>query len=352
MFRTKANPFTTRMTRRGALATLLVATCTLGLGSAHAAEPVKIKFTLDWRFEGPSAPFLLAKSKGYFAAEGLDVEIDAGNGSAGAVTRIATGAYDMGFADFNALVEYDAKTPGSKIQGIYMAYNSTPAAVFVLKKSGVTKPADLAGKTLAAPIFDAGRKAWPAFAKANGLATDAVKWQTVEPAIRETLLARGDVDGITGFYFTSVLNLEARGVKPEDIVALKYPEHGVEFYGNTLIASPKMLSEHPSAVAGFVRAFNKALKVTIASPDAAILAVKERDPLINVALEGRRLKLALESVVVTPETRSLGLGAVDPARLKRSVAEAAVAFGLPATPDAEALFTVAYLPPAAERAIK
>ncbi|QDF98892.1 taurine ABC transporter permease [Azoarcus sp. DD4] len=319
---------------------------------AQAAEPVKIKFTLDWRFEGPAAPFLLAKAKNYFAAEGLDVEIDAGNGSAGALTRVATGAYDMGFADFNTLVEYEAKTPGSKIQGVYMAYNSTPAAVFLLKKSGVTKPADLAGKTLAAPVFDGGRKAWPAFAKANGMATEAVKWQTVEPAIRETLLARGDVDGITGFYFTSVLNLEARGVKPEDIVALKYPEHGVEFYGNTLIASPKMLAEQPKAVEGFVRAFNKALKETIANPEAAVAYVKERDPLINLPLETRRLKLAIDTVVVTPETRTIGLGAVDAARLKRSVAEVATAFGLPATPDAAALFTSAFLPPAADRAIK
>ena len=204
MFQFKSDALSAPITRRTVLGALLVAACSFGLGQTHAADPVKVKFTLDWRFEGPSAPFLLAKSKGYFAAEGLDVEIDAGNGSAGAVTRVATGAYDMGFADFNALVEYDAKTPGSKIQGIYMVYNSTPAAVFVLKKSGVTKPADLAGKTLAAPIFDGGRKAWPAFAKANGLALDAVKWQTVEPAIRETLLARGDVDGITGFYFPSV----------------------------------------------------------------------------------------------------------------------------------------------------
>ncbi|AWI78769.1 MAG: taurine ABC transporter permease [Betaproteobacteria bacterium HGW-Betaproteobacteria-13] len=352
MFHTRKDVSITQSSRRRVLGALLVTACALGLGQAQAADPVKIKFTLDWRFEGPSAPFLLAKSKGYFAAEGLDVEIDAGNGSAGAVTRVVTGAYDMGFADFNALVEYDAKTPGSKIQGIYMAYNSTPAAVFVLKKSGITKPADLAGKTLAAPIFDAGRKAWPAFAKANGLALDAVKWQTVEPAIRETLLARGDVDGITGFYFTSLLNLQARGVPADQIVALKYPDHGVEFYGNTLIASPKMLSEQPKAVEGFVRAFNKALKDTIADPDTAVLAVKERDPLINVALESQRLKLAINSVVITPETRSIGLGAVNPERLKRSVAEAATAFGLPATPDAGALFTSAYLPSAADRAIK
>ncbi|AWI76127.1 taurine ABC transporter permease [Parazoarcus communis] len=352
MFQFKSDALSAPITRRTVLGALLVAACSFGLGQTHAADPVKVKFTLDWRFEGPSAPFLLAKSKGYFAAEGLDVEIDAGNGSAGAVTRVATGAYDMGFADFNALVEYDAKTPGSKIQGIYMVYNSTPAAVFVLKKSGVTKPADLVGKTLAAPIFDGGRKAWPAFAKANGLALDAVKWQTVEPAIRETLLARGDVDGITGFYFTSLLNLQARGVPSDQIVALKYPDNGVEFYGNTLIASPKMLSEQPKAVEGFVRAFNKALKETVASPDTAVLAVKERDPLINVALESQRLKLALDSVVVTPESRSLGLGAVDPERMKRSVAEAATAFGLPATPDASTLFTAAYLPSAADRAIK
>lgn len=332
---------------------LCAATALAFAGStAHAADPVKIKFTLDWRFEGPAAPFLLAKAKNYFSAEGLDVEIDAGNGSAGAVTRVATGAYEMGFADFNSLIEQEAKTPGTKIQGVYMVYNSTPAAIVLLKKSGVTKPADLVGKTLAAPVFDGGRKAWPAFAKANGLALDAVKWQTVEPAIRETLLARGDVDGITGFYFTSVLNLEARGVKTEDIVALKYPDHGVEFYGNAIIASPKFLAEKPQAVAGFVRAFNKALKETLANPEAAVAYVKERDPLINVALETRRLKMAMDMVVVTPESTRLGLGAVDDARLKRSVADVVAAFGLPATPDAAALFTSAYLPPAADRAVK
>jgi NitT/TauT family transport system substrate-binding protein len=316
-----------------------------------ADEPLKIKFTLDWRFEGPAAPFLLAKSKGYFAAEGLDVTIDAGNGSAGAVTRVATGAYEMGFADFNALVEYDAKTPGSKIQAVYMVYNATPAAVFVLKKSGVTKPADLAGKTLAAPIFDAGRKAWPAFAKSNGLAVDAVKWQTVDPAIRETLLARGDVDGITGFYFTSLLNLEARGVKPADILALRYPDFGVELYGNAIIASPKLIAEKPKAVEGFLRAFNKALKETIARPEAAIPTVKERDPLIDVALETRRLKLALESSVVTPEVKQIGLGAVTPERLKRSIAETVEAYALPKVPSAAELFNPAFLPSKADRSL-
>jgi len=319
---------------------------------AVADTPTKIKFTLDWRFEGPSAPFLLAKSKGYFAAEGVDVEIDTGSGSAGAVTRVATGAYEMGFADFNALVENDAKTPGSNIKAVYMVYNATPAAVFVLKKSGITKPADLVGKTLASPVFDAGRKAWPAFAKSNKIAVDSVKWQSVDPALRETLLARGAVDGITGFYFTSLLNLEARGVKTEDIVALKFPDYGVELYGNAIIASPKLIAENPKAVAGVLRAFNKALKETIADPVAAIAYVKERDPLINVDLETRRLKLAIESSILTPEVRANGLGSVTPERMKRSLAETAEAYALPKVPAAEDMFSSAFLPAAADRMAK
>jgi len=68
-----------------------------------------------------------------------------------------------------------------------------------------------------------------------------------EVLVATDIAARGiDVDGITGFYFTSLLNLEARGVKPADIVALRYPDFGVELYGNAIIASPKLLAENQS----------------------------------------------------------------------------------------------------------
>ena len=172
-----------------------------------AAQDTKIKFTLDWRFEGPSALFLAAASKGYFKQEKLDVTIDSGVGSGASVARVATGAYEMGFADISALIEFIGNNPGaqSKPQAVYMVYESTPAAVLALKKSGIKTPADLAGKTLGAPVFDAGRKAFPVLARANNLDPAKVNWKSMDPPLRETMLQRGDVDAITGFTFTSYL---------------------------------------------------------------------------------------------------------------------------------------------------
>lgn len=323
----------------------------LAATTSGALAETEIRFTLDWRFEGPSAPFLMALEKGYFADEGLDVTIDSGNGSAGAVTRVATNSYDMGFADYSALTETTAKNPDTGVTGVYMVYNAMPAAVFALKESGIETPEDLKGKTLGAPVFDGGRKAWPSFARHNGLAVDDVEWQSVEPAIRETLLARGELDGITGFYFTSLLNLEARGVDPDNIVALKYPDFGVEFYGNTIIARNELLEKNPEAVRGFLKAFNKALQETIDDPEAAIKYVKQRDGLIKEDLELRRLKLALETNVITEETRAEGLGAVTEDRMARALEDMVASYGLEASPELEALFDSSYLPPRETRMI-
>jgi len=77
-------------------------------------------------FQGPTAPFLVALEKGYYKAEGLDVTMDPGQGSAGAVQRVATGAYQIGFADVNATIEYNAKNPGKEVLCVFMAYDFAP----------------------------------------------------------------------------------------------------------------------------------------------------------------------------------------------------------------------------------
>jgi len=312
------------------------------------AQTTPIKFILDWRFEGPSALFLAPVAKGYFKDAKLDVTVDAGNGSGGAVTRVASGTYDMGFADLAALMEFHANNPDApnKPVAVMMVYNNTPASVMALKKSGIKTPADLNGKKLGAPVFDAGRRAFPIFQKANGIGS--VTWTAMDPPLRETMLARGDVDAITGFTFTSLLNLEARGVKAEDVVVLPYPDYGVKLYGNAIIVSPKLLKDNPAAVKAFLQAFTKGAREVIAKPEAAIEFVKARDGIINVALEQRRLRLAIDTVINSPDARAEGYGQVKAPRLALMASQVSDAFATKTRVSPEAVWDGSFLPSAAE----
>jgi NitT/TauT family transport system substrate-binding protein len=232
-----------------------------------------------------------------------------------------------------------------------MTYSDTAAAVFVLKKSGITAPAGLNGKVMGAPVFDAGRRAFPIFAKANGLDASKFKWQSMDPPLRETMLARGEVDAITGFYFTSLLNLNARGVKDEDIVVLKYPDYGVNMYSNAIIANQKFIDANPQAIAGFLRALTRGIREVVANPDDAIQYVKQRDALIDEALEKRRLKLAIEMVIATPTFKSSGIGAVNKLKLEDTVAQVVSAFNLQVTPNTDTIFNSSFLPSPSERRV-
>ena len=318
------------------------------LAFAAQAQETPIKFQLDWRFEGPAALFLVPAAKGYFKAEKLNVSIDAGNGSGGTVTRVASGTYDMGMADLAALMEFHANNPTApnKPVAVMMVYNNTPAAVLALKKSGIKTPADLNGKKLGAPVFDAGRRGFPIFAKANSVAS--VNWISMDPPLRETMLARGEVDAITGFSFTSLLNLEARGVKAEDVVVLPYPSYGVKLYGNVIIASPKLMKENPQAVKAFLSAFSKGAKEVMASPDPSIDYVKARDGIINVDLEKRRLRMAIDAVVASPDARAEGFGQAVPGRMALMASQVSDAFATKTRVDPAAVWSDAFLPPKAE----
>ena len=316
--------------------------------SAALAQTTPVKFQLDWRFEGPAALFLLPAAKGYFKDEKLDVSVDAGNGSGGAVTRVASGAYDIGFADMAALMEFHANNPDApnKPVAVMVVYNNTPAAVLALKKSGIRTLADLTGKKLGAPVFDAGRRGFPILAKANKL--DAVTWISMDPPLRETMLMRGDVDAITGFSFTSLLNLEARGVKAADVQLFPYAEHGVKLYGNVIIASPKFIKDRPEALKAFLRAFTKGAKEVLAQPDATIAYVKERDGLINVDLEKRRLKMAITDAIASPDARAEGFGQLNAARLSLMASQVSDTYGTKTRVDAGAVWNGGFLPSAAE----
>jgi NitT/TauT family transport system substrate-binding protein len=335
------------MARQGILGGI-AALILIGLQQTAAAE-TDVNFTLDWKFQGPTAAFIVAKEKGYFDEEGLDVSIDSGNGSAGAVTRVASGAYQMGFADINALVEFNAANPGQAVKSVMMIYDAPPFGLYALKGSGIAKPADLVGHTLGAPVFDASYKLVPAFAAQTGIDPAAVPRVNMDPPLREAMLVRGDVDVISGHYFSSMLDLMSKGVPEDDIVVMLYADYGMDFYGNALIASSAFIEEQPEAVAAFNRAVTRGLKDLVADPAAAVALVAEYDPLIDQELEKHRLDMALEQNILTPYVKENGFGAIDEARMARAIDQLAAALDLPSKPAVADIWTDAFLPLAEER---
>jgi NitT/TauT family transport system substrate-binding protein len=159
------------------------------------------------------------------------------------------------------------------------------------------------------------------------------------------------VDAITGFSFTSLLNLEARGVKAEDVVVLPYPAYGVKLYGNAIIVGEDFLKKNPESVKAFLRAFSKGMKDVIADPKAGIATVKARDGIINEELELRRLKLALDATVLTPDAKAETFGDIKGPRLSLMASQVSDAFATKERVKAEAVWNGNFLPAAAERNI-
>jgi NitT/TauT family transport system substrate-binding protein len=320
------------------------------LASGAMAAETGIKFSLDFKFEGPSAPFLLPLDKGYYKAEGLDVSIDSAAGSLEPINRVASGTYDMGFGDINSLIKFRDANPGTPIKAVFMVYNKPPFAIIGRKSRGIGKPADLEGKKLGAPAADGAFAQWPIFVQANNIDASKVTIENVGFPVREPMLAAGQVDAITGFSFSSFINLKDKGVPVDDIVVLLMADYGVNLYGNVIIVNPKFAAEHPDAVKGFLRAFVKGLKETVKSPSTAVDSVLKRNDIAKKPTELERLSMAIRDNIVTPEVKANGYGGIDVARLNSAIEQIGLTYKWKAAkPKADDIFDASYLPSAADR---
>jgi NitT/TauT family transport system substrate-binding protein len=320
--------------------------------SSNAFAQTAIRYALDWRFEGPAAPYFVAIDKGYYKAEGLDVTVDAGTGSVEGINRVASGVYQMGFADINSLVKFRDNPQNSAVSAVMMVYDTPAFSIVTLKSKGITKPKDLEGKILGAPAPDGAYAQWPIFVDANKIDASKVRIENVGFPVREPMLAQGKVDAITGFWFSSYMNLKANGIKGEDIVVLMMRDFGVDLYGNVIIVNPDFAKANPKAVAGFVRATIKGIQDTIKNPEAAIDSLMKRNAIANRDVELERLKLALDKNFVNPEVLKSGLGGVDIQRLERSIDQIGLTFKYTNKPRAGDIFTSQYLPPREQRLAK
>ncbi|WP_147109346.1 ABC transporter substrate-binding protein [Tateyamaria sp. syn59] len=331
--------------------TLAAFAATATFGTAAYAE-TDVPFALDWKFEGPSAPYFAAIDNGHFGAADLNVEISAGQGSLDAIPKVASGAFPMGFADINSLVKFLDQNPGAPVTAVMMVYDKPPFAVVGRKSLGVSEPKDLEGRVLGAPPPDGAWAQFPAFATANSLDIDKITVEPVGFPTREPMLAEGNVAAVTGFSFSSFLNLVRLGVPEEDISTILMADYGLELYGNAIIANTDFAEANPEIVTGFLTAVAAGWKDAIADPEAAITSLIDRNPAADAALEQRRLQLAIDANVLTDAVEANGMGAVDADRMATALEQLAETYEFQNAPDASLYFTDAYLPAADARKLK
>ena len=329
----------------------------LGTGAAMACASfgrparaeTRIRFILNWKYEGPQGYFFLAQDRGYFRDEGIDVAFDQGNGSGAAVPQVMNGAYDMGFGDINALIELAAKRTDTPIATAVL-YNRPPFVIVVKKDSGIKVPSDLAGKTIGGAPNDAAMKLFPTFCKLAKVDQDAVKITSIQPQLYAQMLGRGQVDAVFGYYTTLWFSTKLAGLDPaEQLRFMRYGDYGMDLLSNSIIVSRALVTEKPEVVRGFHRALFRGLRDTVADPDAAIAALTKREPLTRAPIEKEKLLFTMKNDMSDPSIATIGLGAVYPARLAASIDIIVEANNLPCTPKPTDVFTPDFLPPLADR---
>ena len=319
----------------------------LGAGATSAgAQAPTVRFMLDFAVQGQQSPFVLAAEGGHFARAGVNVQVDRGYGSADAIVKVASGAYDMAFADIGALIQFNGRQAGVNLVSVMQIYDVAPMVILSLRQSSIARPADLAGKRVAAPSASASRTMFPVFARANGLDPGSVNWLDVTPQLREMLLAQRQADATTAF-ITDIPGLERLGVADNDLSIMRYSDFGVSLYGNCVVTTPEFIAKNADTVKKVIKAIAQSWKLAIGDPGLAIAAIKKRDPLIDEKVERKRLELVIKNAVLTEHVQREGLSSVEPDRLRHTIDMVATTFSIPAV-DPASVYRADLLPPAPE----
>ncbi|WP_030973445.1 MULTISPECIES: ABC transporter substrate-binding protein [unclassified Streptomyces] len=252
----------------------------------------KVTLTLNWYPYGEHAPFYYGKQQKIFEKHGIDLTIQAGQGSQKTVQATAAGQTDFGWADTPALLA--AVDQGVRVKSLGVFLQTTPASVQSFDAKGIGSPADLKGKTIAGTAGDALSKTFPIFLKKNNIDESDVKVQNTDPAGKIAAVISGKTDGLLGYASDQGPTMQDKAKKT--VSYLRFSENGLNFYSNGLLAGQKLLASKSELAGRMAQAVSEAWAAAEKAPGPAVAAMdgaSEQLPPKNVLAEQFKTTLTL-----------------------------------------------------------
>ena len=217
---------------------------------------------LNWVPGGDHAPYYYAKKMGWYAKEGIDLNLEPGKGSALSTQRVGAGATPIGLADMGGVLV--AKGKGADTVAVFNVYANSPQGMYWLKSSGITGVKDFPGKKIGNPAADGARVMWPALAKANGIDPKSVTWVNIDANAKLAALKAKSIDVTTSFYNIHHIFQRELG---DDMGFLAWRDAGLNPYGNSIIVNAKFLAENKPLVDKFVKVTQRAFAACVKEPE-------------------------------------------------------------------------------------
>jgi NitT/TauT family transport system substrate-binding protein len=296
------------MNARATLA-LVLAAASASFGALPAMAQTKVDFILNWVPGGDHAPYYYAKKMGWYAKEGIDLNLEPGRGSALATQKVGAGANPIGLADMAGVLV--AKGKGADLVAVYNVYANSPQGLYWLKSSGIKSVKDLAGKKIGNPAADGARTMWPALAKANGIDPKSVTWVNIDANAKLSALKAKSIDATTSFYNIHHI---FQGELGDDMGFLAWRDAGLNPYGNSIVVNAEFLAKNKPLVDRFVKVTQRAFAACVKDPNPCVAALVEANGALKFDNEMTNWKL-VEVLMSDKYARDMALGIHEDGRM-------------------------------------
>jgi NitT/TauT family transport system substrate-binding protein len=268
-------------------------------GPAWALDKVTLR--LDWVFGSEHAPIFLARDKGFFRDEGIDVDVLAGEGSTVTVKLVGNGNADFGYAAADQAMMAYAK--GLPVVATAVILQKNPVAVIFPQASGIKTLQDLYGKTLGVPTLSVAEKQWRYVEKLNHIDDSKIHQVSLGTGIA-TMIEAKKVDAAVAFFFNDGLKVVSDGT-PMGWILLS--DVGLPIYSTSLIVSEDKISKNPDLVHRFTRAFVKGWTYSLSHQDEALQTFLKDNPTVDPKYSALKFPEVLK-LTQTPDTEKNGIG--------------------------------------------